>query len=74
MPSLGASAHGSEESPLVTPTSPMQNAHLTDSTENKEKENAKLTDSDRKVTPVSPSQQVEKQQQSAKLTFRYLFG
>ena len=41
--SLGASALGSEKSPLATPTSPSQNAHLTDSTEKVEGENAKLT-------------------------------
>ena len=43
MPSRGASAHGSEESPLVTPASPRQSAKLTNSTEHGEGENAKLT-------------------------------
>ena len=43
MPSRGASAHGSEESPLVTPASPRQRAKLTNSTEKAKGENAKLT-------------------------------
>ena len=43
MPSLGASALGSEESSQVTPASPPQSAHLTDSTEQVGEENAKLT-------------------------------
>ena len=43
MPSRGASALGSEESPLVTPASPRQNAKLTSSTEKARGENAKLT-------------------------------
>ena len=41
--SLGASAHGSEKSPRVTPASPPANAKLTNSTEEREEENAKLT-------------------------------